>query len=101
MVKATVLYGQPEDPDAFDDYYANTHAPLAEKIPNMERFEVAHVVGTGDGSAPDYHLVAELWFRDMETFDASMGSEAGQDAVNDVPNFATGGATILVCEVDS
>lgn len=99
MVKATVLYGRPDDPEAFNDYYANTHTPLAQEIPDMERFEVAHVVGTGDGSEAQYHLVAELWFKDMQTFEASMGSEAGQNAVNDVPNFATGGATILVSEV--
>jgi uncharacterized protein (TIGR02118 family) len=37
MVKATALYGHPEDPDAFDEYYAKTHVPLVEKIPNLQR----------------------------------------------------------------
>lgn len=100
MIKLTVLYGQPEDPAAFDDYYKNTHTPLAEKIPNMERFEVAKAVATPDGSQPEYHLVAELWFADMETFEASLGSDEGQAAAGDVPNFATGGATMLICEVE-
>jgi hypothetical protein len=26
MVKAVVLYGPPEDPDAFERYYADTHS---------------------------------------------------------------------------
>jgi uncharacterized protein (TIGR02118 family) len=29
MVKAVVLYGPPEDPDAFERYYADTHTALA------------------------------------------------------------------------
>jgi uncharacterized protein (TIGR02118 family) len=31
MVKLVVAYNQPEDPAAFDQYYASTHAPLAQK----------------------------------------------------------------------
>jgi uncharacterized protein (TIGR02118 family) len=32
MVKLTVLYGRPDDPDAFEEYYANTHVPLVDEI---------------------------------------------------------------------
>ena len=35
MAKLTVLYGHPEDTEAFEEYYANTHLPLAAKIPNV------------------------------------------------------------------
>src|SRR4051794_32212279 len=35
MVKAVVLYGHPEDPDAFERHYAETHTPLAEAIPGL------------------------------------------------------------------
>jgi hypothetical protein len=35
MVKLTVLYGSPDDPDAFEEYYANTHMPLVEKCPSF------------------------------------------------------------------
>ena len=41
MVKAVVLYGPPEDPDAFERYYADTHTALALKIPGLQRFEAA------------------------------------------------------------
>jgi uncharacterized protein (TIGR02118 family) len=37
MVKLTVLYGQPEDPAAFEAYNANTHMALAGKIPDFQR----------------------------------------------------------------
>ncbi len=54
MVKTTVLYGHPDDPDAFEEYYANTHMPLVPKIPNLQRFEAAKVVATPDGSELPY-----------------------------------------------
>jgi uncharacterized protein (TIGR02118 family) len=59
VVKLTVLYGNPEDPAAFDDYYQETHVPLAERIPNVQRFEVGRVASLDEGEPP-YHLIAEL-----------------------------------------
>lgn len=50
MIKFSVLYGHPEDPDAFEEYYANTHMPFVDKIPNVPRFESGRVVATPDGS---------------------------------------------------
>jgi hypothetical protein len=41
MVKAVVLYGPPEYPDAFERYYADTHTGLAQRIPGLQRFEAA------------------------------------------------------------
>ena len=43
MVKAVVLYGPPEDADAFERYYADTHTALATAIPALQRFEAARV----------------------------------------------------------
>ncbi|MCL4422344.1 MAG: EthD family reductase [Actinobacteria bacterium] len=98
MIKLTVLYGQPKDPQAFDSHYRNTHIPLAAKIPDVKRFEAAKVTGTPDGSSPTYYLIAELLFDDMDHFHKSMGSPAGQAAAQDVGNFATGGVTFLISE---
>lgn len=98
MTKLTVLYGIPTDPAAFDEHYASVHAPLAAKIPGLERFEATRVVGTADGSAPQHHLIAELVFKDMGTFGASMGSPEGKAAADDVANFATGGVVMLISE---
>ena len=98
MIKVTVLYGKPDDPAAFEEYYANTHMPLAEKIPNVVRFE-SGVVSTPDGSEPPFHRIAELWFEDAATMEASLASEDGEAATGDLPNFASGGATFLISEV--
>lgn len=44
MVKLTVLYGHPDDPAAFEEYYASIHMPLVDKMPNLIRYEAARVV---------------------------------------------------------
>lgn len=98
MVKLVVCYGAPEDPAAFDQYYADTHVPLVHKIPNLRRFEAGKVLGTPDGSAAPYYFLAELWFDSPQDLEASMGSPEGQAAGADVPNFASGGAILMVAE---
>jgi len=100
MVKAVVLYGAPDDPDAFERYYAETHTPLAKAIPGLKRFEAARGFATADGSAPPYQRIAELTFDDMDALQAGFGSDEGQAAANDLPNFATGGVTIFFAEID-
>lgn len=101
MVTATALFGHPEDPDTFEEYYANTHVPLVEKLPNLQRYERAKIVATPDGSEPPYYRIAEVYFEDMEQMQHSLASEEGQAAVEDLQNFATGGLTLFFCEIDS
>jgi uncharacterized protein (TIGR02118 family) len=98
MVKLVVCYGAPEDPAAFDRYYADTHVPLVHKIPNLRRFEAGKVLGTPDGSSAPYYFLAELWFDSAAELEAGMGSAEGQAAGADVPNFASGGATVMIAE---
>jgi uncharacterized protein (TIGR02118 family) len=100
MVKAVVLYGPPADPDAFERHYADTHTALALRIPGMQRFEAARGVGTPDGGEAPYQRIAELTFEDMSALEAGFASEEGQAAVNDIPNFATGGVTVFIAEID-
>ena len=100
MVKAVVLYGPPEDRDAFERYYAETHTALARAIPGLERFEAAQGIATPDGGAVPYQRIAELTFEDMDALQAGFGSERGQAALNDIPNFATGGVTVFFAEID-
>src|SRR5215208_7636571 len=91
MVKLTVLYGHPDDPDAFEEYYANTHMPLVDEMPNLQRYEAARIVATPDGSEPPYYRIFEGYFEDMEQLQSSLSTPEGQAAPNDIPNFATGG----------
>ena len=100
MVKVIVLYGQPSDPSAFEAHYTGTHVPLAEKLPGLRLFEASRVVGSADGGDPPYYRVAELSFDSQEALQAALGSAEGQETVADIPNFASGGATVLFAAVD-
>lgn len=40
MIKLTVLYGQPVDAVAFEDYYASIHLPLVSKMKGHEKAEL-------------------------------------------------------------
>jgi uncharacterized protein (TIGR02118 family) len=86
--------------NAFERYYADTHAALATAIPGLRRFEAARGIATPDGSELPYRRIAELTFEDVEALQAGLASEEGQAAVNDIPNFATGGVTIFFAEID-
>jgi uncharacterized protein (TIGR02118 family) len=98
MVKLVVAYGQPEDPAAFDEHYASTHGPLAQKIPGLRRFEAGKVLGTPDGSAAPFYFIAELLFDSADELQVGMSSNEGQAAAEDVATFATGGATLMIAE---
>jgi uncharacterized protein (TIGR02118 family) len=100
MVKLTVLYGPPEDPAAFEDHYASTHVPLVHKIPGLRRFEATRITATPGGGEPPYFRMAELWFDDAGEMQAALGSDEGRTTVEDIGNFATGGATTIIGEVD-
>lgn len=99
MVKLTALFGHPENPDAFEDYYANTHTPLVHKIPNLQRFDRGKVIGTPDGSESPYYRITDLWFESIDQLQSGLGSQEGQEAAQDLRNFATGGVTLLISEV--
>lgn len=91
----TVLYHQPDDPAAFDAHYTGKHAPLVDPIPGVASFTYRHCASL-DGTPPPYYLIAEVGFESLEDLQAGMGSEAGQAAVADLPNFAGAGTTMFV-----
>lgn len=95
MAQVLVLYNPPADPAAFDRYYRQTHIPLAQKIPGLRSYSISHgAVEALAGSAP--HLIAILNFDSMADLRAALASPEGQAAAADLPNFASGGATLLI-----
>jgi uncharacterized protein (TIGR02118 family) len=98
--KFVALFGPPIDVAAFERYYAETHLPLVPKVPGLQRFESALVLGTAEGGAAPYHRIAELWFADMVQLQAMPASPEGQALAADLANFATGGVSLLVVQVD-
>jgi uncharacterized protein (TIGR02118 family) len=99
MMKVTVLYGHPENPDEFEKYYESTHLPIAGKIKDVERLELTKFVAAADGGKPAFYRMAELYFATQARMEQSLGSTEGQAAIADFENFATGGVTVLIGSV--
>jgi uncharacterized protein (TIGR02118 family) len=100
MIRLTVLYGQPDDTEAFDRHYRDVHIPLAKKLPGLRRYTVSRGVAVAFGEDPAY-LIAELDFDDLATLQAGMGTPEGQEAGRDmVANLASGGVRNLIYEVE-
>ena len=99
MIKLTVIYGHPKDPAAFEGYYNTAHRKLADRIPGIARWELTRFTGAADGGQPAFYRMAELYFPTLEQLEASLQSAEGMAALRDVPNFATGGVTVMVGKV--
>jgi len=98
MVKLTALYKKPGDAQEFDRYYREIHTPLAKKMPGLKRIELAHVVGSPGGES-EYHLVANLYFDNLDSLQSAMSSAEGKAAAKDLNNFARGLVQMMICEV--
>tara|TARA_R110000782_G_scaffold78276_8_gene155538 strand:- start:202027 stop:202329 length:303 start_codon:yes stop_codon:yes gene_type:complete len=96
-VKLLALYKKPEDEAAFMDHYENVHAPLAKKVPGLEKLVVNKVTGSPMGD-PELFLIAEMHFPDRATFQVAMASEENKAAGKDLMSFAKGLVTILFVE---
>jgi uncharacterized protein (TIGR02118 family) len=87
MVKLIALYKKPADVKAFEEHYFNIHLPLADKIPGLKKTEISRVTGSPAGES-EYHLMAELYFENMDALKAGMSSPEGKASAKDVMSFA-------------
>jgi uncharacterized protein (TIGR02118 family) len=95
MADLVVLYKTPKDPAAFDKYYAETHIPLAKKLPGLRKYQVSQgPVATPAGPSGIY-LIATLTFDSMAAIQDAFGSAEGKVTAADLPKFATGGADLM------
>ena len=93
MVRLVALYKRPADTAAFDAHYFNNHKPLAEKIPGVIEYRCSKVLGGPAGKSP-WYFMAELCFKDRDSFKAGMASPQSMAAAKDLENFAKD-----ICEV--
>jgi uncharacterized protein (TIGR02118 family) len=99
MIKMVALFKRPDDAESFDRHYNDTHAPLMRQVPGLERMEVIRNLRAFGGD-PEYYLIAEMYFRDKEAFDAAMASPENRAAGKDLMSFARGYVTLLYGEVE-
>ncbi len=57
------------------------------------------MVATPDGGEPLYYRIFAAYFEDIESLQAGMSTSEGQAPPADLPNFASGGATIFISEM--
>ena len=98
-VKITVLYGAPKDPAAFEKYYLETHMPMVYAMKEIKRSEISMGLPSPDGKAPAFYRIAELWFESPEYMKQVTSMPEFKKIVDDVPNFASGGATVVVSKI--
>ena len=95
MAELVVLYKTPKDPTAFDQYYFETHVPLAKKIPGLRKYRVSQgAIGTPAGPS-GLHLIATLTFDNLAAIQAAFASPEGQATAADVAKFASGGVDMV------
>jgi uncharacterized protein (TIGR02118 family) len=94
MHKLVVLYNEPKDPAHFRKYYVETHLPLVSKLPNLRASRYSlDVKPLGPGKAP--FCVFEAEFDNEAALMAALGSKEGKAVAGDVPNYASGGVTMM------
>ena len=100
MIQLTALFGQPQDPTAFDHYFHEVHVPLAQKIPGLKGYTSTQPTSLNPQEPSPYYRIANLYFENMESWQAAVQSSEGQAAGDDLQNFTTGGVTLLLGEVE-
>ena len=102
MAKLMILYGHPEDPAAFEDYYAKRHIPYASKhMPNVRGAHNMRVISASGGGPSPFYRVSQMTYESVDDLRAEIASTDGQSTIADLTNFATGGAALLILEEDA
>jgi uncharacterized protein (TIGR02118 family) len=97
MYKLIAIYRQPEDTQAFDEHYFNSHRPLMAAVPGYERMEVSRTTRGMMGEAP--YLIFEMWFSDKEALKTALKSPENAAAGNDLMGFAGDLVSVFTAEV--
>jgi len=87
VIKISVAYQTPKDPEAFDKHYMGVHIPLCDKLPGIQRVEVTKYTGSLDGKAAPVYLQTDLVFESQDAAMAAFGSDVGKDLVADMANL--------------
>lgn len=99
MIKLVALYKQPSDKEAFDKHYFEHHMPLVEKIPGLLKAEVSKLKAL-PGTESSYYLMAEMYYDNIDSFNAAMASPEGKASAKDLVNFAKGNVEFYLGSLD-
>ena len=94
MYRLSVLYETPSDPAHFRSYYSTVHLPLVRRLPGIRGIRYSFDVAALNGDAP-FFAIFEAEFDSAAALMSALNSPEGQAAAGDIPNYASGGATII------
>lgn len=100
MIRVVALHNPPVELSSYDDYYVNVHMPLVRSVPGVRNIRFGRVLRAADGGRPPYFLISDVYFDDEEALQRALDSPEMAAAFADVPNFATGGVSIMICEAE-
>ncbi|MBK6767295.1 MAG: EthD family reductase [bacterium] len=89
MINFIAFYKHPENAEAFDKAYWETHIPLIKKVPGLVSVTANKFWPGKDAPAP-YYMMAVLSFADKESFKAGMKSPEMAEAGANLMSFAKG-----------
>ena len=97
MITQLVLLTRRDDMshEEWSTYWRETHGPIAEKMPDVQRYIQYHGVADPSGE-PAYDGVALLQFADMETLQRSWDSPEGKATADDIPNFLDASKLVML-----
>jgi uncharacterized protein (TIGR02118 family) len=75
-------------PDAFFDYWKQTHAPISGSVPGLTGYVVSRVASDADSSVPEIDGFIELWWPSAAIYEASADTPQQKAAWEDVPKYA-------------
>ncbi len=98
MVKLIAMYKTPADVLEFEKHYFDVHMPLIKKMPGLLKTEVSRLSGM-PGQDNKYHIMAEMYFDNMDRLNESMASAEGRAAGKDLMGFAKDYVIMMFGEV--
>jgi uncharacterized protein (TIGR02118 family) len=95
-MKLIALYKQPPQAQDFEDSYFNTHLPLMQKVPGLQKTVITRFTRTLMGEG--FYMMAEMYFSDQNALRNAMKSPEMAAAGDNLNSFAEGLVTLMYGE---
>ena len=97
MLKQLSIFRRREDlsQEAFRHYWRNRHPEVVTRLPGIRRYVQNHVTAVLRGN-PGWDGIAEVWFDDIESMRANVGSRVLADIRADEANFIAAGSMVSI-----
>jgi uncharacterized protein (TIGR02118 family) len=97
VFKFMIVFKHPNDSDRFENT-CNDLLALIERIPDVRRRQVIHVVGSPQGASP-YYRILEVYFDSSDALQTALLSTQGQEAGGELQKFPANSFEMVFAEV--